>query len=257
LVVSVTEGIQVGLRTKVPGDSDPAKFLVVRNGIARLRPVTIAATTSRPYRILYVGSFYHRRDPFPFLEGLAALIRERRLGPDAIRVEFVGACNEYRGIPVSSRVRGLDLEAIVTIRGWIPHPDAQQLIETADLLLFLAQDQPAQVPNKLYDYLGTGVPILAFADEHGESAWMLRQVGGHYLVTDNSAAAGHEAIATAMDSRPEAMVENQELLKEWTTERQMAKLVAAVNLSSEGVVDGQSRSVAARSMTPPSNEETG
>jgi len=246
LVVSVTEGIQHGLLTRVP-DKARAKFLVVRNGIARLRRVSDASITSKPYRIRYVGSFYHRRDPFPFLEGLAGLIRERGLGVDDIQVEFVGSCTEYRGIPVASRVRDLNLERIVAIRSWVSHAEAQKLVETADLLLFLAQDQPAQVPNKLYDYLGTGIPILAFADEQGESALMLRQVGGHYLVTDDNPSTARKAVASAMDSRSITVGRSQEVLLEWTTEHQMAKLVAAVNLSSEGVVDGQSRSVAARS----------
>jgi glycosyltransferase involved in cell wall biosynthesis len=246
LVVSVTEGIQRGLITKVRGKARPEKFLVARNGISRLAPPRRSGPAA-PFRIAYVGSFYHRRDPFPFLEGLADVIGERSLKPDDISIEFVGNCTEYRGVSVASKVRDLGLNPFVTIRGWIPHAEAQRLIEAADMLLFLAQDQPSQVPNKLYDYLGTGVPILAFADAGGESAWMLRQAGGHFLVTGDDRVSASKAIASAMSSTAAPAAASPELLLEWTTERQMAKLVAAVDLLSEGVVDGQSRSVAARS----------
>ncbi len=198
-MVSVTEGIQRGLITKVRGKARPEKFLVARNGISRLGPPRRSGPAA-PFRIVYVGSFYHRRDPFPFLEGLADLIGERSLKPDDISIEFVGNCTEYRGVSVASQVRDLGLAPFVTIRGWIPHAEAQRLIEAADLLLFLAQDQPTQVPNKLYDYLGTGIPILAFTDAEGESAWMLRQAGGHFLVTGDDRAAAKKAIASAMSS---------------------------------------------------------
>jgi len=71
----------------------------------------------------------------------------------------------------------------------------------ADLLLLLSQNQPAAVPTKLYEYLGTRIPILAFTDEASEVADMLRQVGGHYVVTSGDADNAAQVIAEAIRGR--------------------------------------------------------
>ena len=50
------------------------------------------------------------------------------------------------------------------------------------------------MPNKLYEYLGSRNPILAFADAQGETAKMLQQAGRHRLVTEHDGHA-HTRIA--------------------------------------------------------------
>jgi glycosyltransferase involved in cell wall biosynthesis len=107
----------------------------------------------------------------------------------------------------------------------VPHAECQARIQAADLLLLLAQEQPSQVPQKMYEYLATGRPVIAFADEEGETAAMLREVGGHHLVTGSAPAGVAEALATALRddgcrSRADAGV-----LREWSADRQMQRLV--------------------------------
>jgi len=97
-------------------------------------------------------------------------------------------------------------------------------------LLLLAQDQPAQVPNKLFEYLGARKPILAFADAHGEVARMLRRVGNHYLVAQDDPALAETVLDRALRDLRAAggMHTEEDVLREWTTQHQMEQLLLAL-----------------------------
>jgi len=114
----------------------------------------------------------------------------------------------------------------VTFRDWVPHTESQSLVKSAGLLLLLAQEQPLQVPNKLYEYLGSGVPILAIADKTGETARMLRTVGSHYVVDPDDAPSLDAALEQALGLRNATIARNPDMavLNQWTTAAQMREL---------------------------------
>ncbi|HXE56834.1 MAG TPA: glycosyltransferase family 4 protein [Gemmatimonadales bacterium] len=225
-VVAVSDGIRQLLMTRL---SPPAatKTIVVRNGIDRLVPPREVAT-HRPLRVVHVGTFYHRRDPRPFLEALAIVCRRRGLSREDIRVDLVGRCRWFHDVSVEAAAHALGLDGVVHFHDWVPRAEAQRQIEHADLLLLLALEQPTQIPNKLYDYLGARVPILALADADGETASLLRQVGGHHIVSTTDPGIIAEALdrALPLEGRCPGTEGDAALLHEWTTERQMARLVA-------------------------------
>lgn len=223
-VVAVTDGIARGLRARLTSTAQ-AKVVVVRNGIERLYPPGRARHPG-PVRIVHVGTFYHKRDPFPFLRALAALRAARGLGPDAVRVILVGNCRWFNGVSVEESVQTLGLTDLVEFHDWMPHEACQDVVASADLLLLLAQDQPTQVPNKLYEYLGTRRPILAVADVAGETGELLQQAGGHYLVAPDDAAGLAQALDQALSHGPAhaAPIAGSDLAG-WTTRAQMQLLL--------------------------------
>lgn len=227
LVVAVSEGIERVMRPKMIGRED--HLILVRNGIDQLSPPESRARPAGPYRIVHVGSFYHGRDPRPFLRGLAALRTTRSLTPDEMEVQLVGQCRWFDGVSIEQEVEALGLADLVRFQDWVPHAAAQQLVNSADLLLLLAQNQPDQVPNKLYEYLGVRRPILAFVDPEGESARMLEQIGGHFVLTDGDTDRAEAALRRALNAetgnhRPDS----SGILESWTSARQFSQLVQAV-----------------------------
>ena len=234
-VVTVTEGAREQLRSKVPA-AQRDKFVLALNGIDALTPP--ADREAGPFRIVYAGTFYFERDPRPFLDALRDVVVARALDPGALRVDFVGHCRNYHAASVEQMVADRGLTGFVHFRDWVPHEEAQRLLRSADLLLFIALGQPLQVPNKLYDYLGTRRAILAFVDADGESARMLERVGGHHLVSDvtvpNVAAALDAALGPALDgptrAAPAASVGDESVLRRWLTERQLGELVRAIGV---------------------------
>jgi glycosyltransferase involved in cell wall biosynthesis len=227
LVVAASEGIERVLRTKVTAPEK--RLMVIRNGIDRLLPVeSLPAGPPRPLRIVHVGSFYHGRDPGPFLRGLAAARKQYGYTREEIQVHLVGQSRWFAGQSVEAAVKSLGLSDMVEFHDWVPHQEAQAIILSAGALLLLAQDQPDQVPNKLYEYLGTRRVILAYVDAGGESADMLRQVGGHFLFTDSDETQVVKAISILAGGKVSPQGESGPLLASWTTQAQMDKLAERI-----------------------------
>ena len=122
----------------------------------------------------------------------------------------------FDGASMIDFLRERGLEDVVRLEGWMERDACLQQMRSADALFLLATDQPDQVPNKLYDYLGTRRPILAVTDSHGESARMLRQLGGHVIVTENYAPPIMTAIREII-GLPRVAVGDLGLLSEWTS----------------------------------------
>ena len=222
-LVTVTDLTADLYRSRLGSNAD--KVLVIRNGIPGMgeRP---SRPDDAPFRIVYSGSIYGGRDPRPFLHAVAKVARDSdvRLAVDI----FVGEARSTGDVPLESSIEELGIGGIVRVRDWLPHADIQQVIQESDLLLLLAQHQPLQVPNKLYEYLGTRVPILAIADDEGETARMLRQVGGHYVVGRDDVEEIAIALRQAIRGRGLYTSANSIVLEEWSTARQMARLVELV-----------------------------
>ena len=205
------------------------KVVVVRNGIPAILPRT-DRRKGEPFRIVYSGSIYGGRNPQAFLRAAAEVSQECAASGIPLAIDmFVGNGHPGGAVPLDAWVAQHGITPTVRLHDWIPHTELQQLLRQADLLLLLAQQQPLQVPNKLYEYLGTGVPILAIADEHGETARMLRQVDGHYVVANDCVNGIAAALREAVRARDlPASARLKDVPEEWLTERQMRRLVAAV-----------------------------
>jgi hypothetical protein len=102
----------------------------------------------------------------------------------------------------------------------------------ADVLLLLAQGQPEQVPNKLYEYFAVGQPILVYTDEESETMAMVRRVKGHFTVTGDDTAHEDGVILAALRVAREdtSSHHDQQVLAEWSSSSQMALLLDALRL---------------------------
>lgn len=226
-VVAVSEATRELLVAKLPA-GERGKVSVALNGIDPA-PSTGPTPHGGPFRIVHAGSLYQDRDPRPFLLGLAAVVRERRLGPSDVRVDFVGNCRVWRGISVEAFAREHGLGGIIHFADWLPQAEARQLVADADLLVLFAQNSRYQILNKLYDYLAARRPILAFVDPDGEVAAMLERAGGHFVMTADDPTPVAAALATAMATRRDADWRTDDaLLASWSTEAQMDRLLDAL-----------------------------
>jgi len=225
LLVAVSEGIAD--RLEETGTTTPAA--VIRNGIEELRSaeaVTDGANgDTRPFEIVYAGSFYHTRDPFPFLEAAKQVIGDRSLEPGNLQIRFLGSTDAYEGRSLDDHLREAGLDEYVRFEGWVDPAESLARIQAADALLLLALDQPDQVPNKVYEYLGARRPILAVADEDGETARMLRRAGGHHVVAANDAALLRDVIEQVLEAGRSGPIGDHKVLAGWTTTAQIARLL--------------------------------
>jgi glycosyltransferase involved in cell wall biosynthesis len=250
-VVVVTEAARRLFAAKLD-DRRARRILLVRNGVPASPGAAPATTPAGPYRIVYPGSLGQKRDPRPFLDAVAALRRRGIVDAERLRVEFIGRCKWYYDVSVEQYAAGIGIADLVSVRDPVPHAECARIMRDADLLLLLAQEQPAQVPNKLYEYLAAGRPVLAFAD--GETAELMERFGGeHYLVRDSAPGRAEQELERALrDGRARAVVYADDVLRELSTEQQMDRLVAALGRSGESAApDAAAAREAARAATSP------
>lgn len=234
-IVAVTAATADVLASEFPMPSRQ-NVTLARNGIPEMPTIdTGHVSESDTFRIVHLGDLYGFRSPEVFFEALATIRGEGAgEGLPPFRVDMVGHRDEARAEVYQRMSVRLGIDRVVRFRDWVPFEVGQDLLAQADLLLLIAQRQPLQVPNKLYEYLGHRKPILAFADRDGETAAMLRDVGGHYLVTEHddpreaawtvrAAICGHE------DRRLRGENDNADsLLEAWTTRVQLDHLLSVL-----------------------------
>jgi glycosyltransferase involved in cell wall biosynthesis len=225
-IVTVTEQTAELYRQRL--GSQGGKVLMVRNGIPALNPRQ-RHRDDKLFRIAYGGTIFGGRDTGTFLQAVQAVARDYAAAGMALRVDLFLKEPGGRQASVEAYIRGFGLAGIAHVHQSVPYEEMQRILAESDLLLLLAQGQPLQVPNKLYEYLGTGVPILAVVDADGETASLLRAVGGHHVVERDTADAIAQALRSALVSSGDAKnASSRHLLEDWLTERQMRRLLAAV-----------------------------
>lgn len=144
--------------------------------------------TPRKMRITYCGMFDARHTPKYFFMALARIFAQHPETRDEIELSFIGE------FPQVFRKMALNLgvsSALVT-SGYIEHAEvARELM--ASSLLWLSSYDPMSTPGKVYEYMGSGKPILALA---GKGA--LRQLLAGYRASICAEPTAVEEIAEAI-----------------------------------------------------------
>lgn len=124
------------------------------------------APENRRLRFVFAGSLSKSADLDVALDAAERLQSLRR--PD-IEIAIAGSGEEETRL--RARARGL---SNVRLLGWLSQPDLERLLATSDVALALYSETALQsLPNKVFDYLATGLPIISSL--RGEFAAVLRQ----------------------------------------------------------------------------------
>lgn len=128
-------------------------------------------TPDLPLRVVYTGEIHVGRcDTDAVLEA----IRRLRVGPETLQVEFRG----ITVMPLRGRVHAMGLEKIVHVRPAVPREESVRLQQASDVQLLLMWNDPGEVGNfsgKLFEYLGSGRPILMTGYPDGVAARLIRE----------------------------------------------------------------------------------
>jgi glycosyltransferase involved in cell wall biosynthesis len=223
-VVAVTETMAADLSEDRRSAGRPLA-VTIRNGIDFHHDDVPAR---EGYRIGYFGHLYLGRDPRPLLHALGSLRRAGELPAD-VSLHFYGNCRYYYDVSVEASAAEQGVGDLLHFHGDVPREACLQAMRECDLLLLFAQQQPKQVPNKLYEYLGSGRRILAFVDADGETSRMLRRVGGHHVLVTNEAPIIATELKRAIHSNGASPVVDEAVLREWSTQQQMQRITELVD----------------------------
>jgi glycosyltransferase involved in cell wall biosynthesis len=150
-----------------------------------------AGAPARPWNdgkthIVYAGRLYPgKRDPEPLFRALTALRKSLPRLAERVSIDFYGFDDPW----LRSLIERHAVADCVALHGFVPYRESVAVQRAADFLLFLDwTDTRAEgiLTGKLFEYLGSGRPILALgARKDSEAARIISEAGRGTMLTDD------------------------------------------------------------------------
>ena len=115
-----------------------------------------ARRNEEPVELLYAGSFYVFRDPGPLVEGV--------LQARGVRLNIASGNVPGWLVRLAASHPGQ-----LRLLGRVPHRRLLDLQRDVDVLVNIANANPAQIPGKVYEYFGACQPILHLQAREGDA----------------------------------------------------------------------------------------
>lgn len=127
--------------------------------------------------ISYVGTLYAGRNLSPVCAAMRALLSDKPEAAATLRLNVAGPMESPHRRQFENDIAVAGLTSVVNVHGLLPRAQALELLNRSHLSLVLAQDQPMQVPAKLYESVGLGIPTLVIAEATSAAACEARRIG--------------------------------------------------------------------------------
>jgi glycosyltransferase involved in cell wall biosynthesis len=125
------------------------------------------------FTISHIGSINPARNPLKLWKVLAEMVKQKPLFANALRIKLVGKVD----IGVLKSIEESGLAQYLTRIEYMPHRDVMHEIQKSQVLLLLINNTPNAkgiLTGKIFEYLGSGRPILSIGPEDGDAAVILR-----------------------------------------------------------------------------------
>ena len=137
--------------------------------------------------LLYAGTLYWTRNPFPLLETVDRLLESGEMDEHRVAITFAGDCRSWNGTDIPEWARGRRVDAVLRISDAIPHEQMPSLIASANVVVNFAYGQPAQIPAKTFEYVGAGKEMLALTEADSDTARVVREAAAGTCVDPTNA----------------------------------------------------------------------
>jgi len=165
-------------------------FIEVRNGFNHnIEPLQ---NFNKKFTVVYAGTFYGKRKPDNFFEGVLNLLRSGQIGED-LHFRFIGTNHNFY-IPE-------ELKRFVEFVPQIQYEEAVQMMAEADcnLLINPPLGTKGQYSGKIFDYASVQKPILAYVDMQDVAAELIEEFNAGIAVEFDDIKAGEEAFKKLYD----------------------------------------------------------
>lgn len=212
-ITAINDPIRNDLIGKYP-DQTPEKFMTIPHGFDPEDFQDVEKLPSKKFTITYTGSLYGRRSPKTFLEAIKEIIEDDKNMKSELRIQFIG--NVHIAKEIAER---LNLTDLVTSSGFVSHQQVFSYIVNSNILLLIigsGKNDNTISTGKLFEYMGSGTPILALVPE-GVAADLIESANIGVVVHPNDIEGIKKAILQLYKKykKGELNIEpNQEIIKQ-------------------------------------------
>ena len=188
------------------------KSAVVPNGWEEEHVAAAAKARRRGgrQRIMFLGSLAEHTDPRGFLRAVAEAARRDAALAGRLRLCFVGP----KDPEMQAALDGFPLPQMIESRPRVERADVPTTLAEADALILFADTRLSRyMPSKLFDYVGSGRPIVVWGSD-GEAGRVVKELDQGIVTTSleevgNLLAAPPEATKAAVAARRRFMREHR------------------------------------------------
>lgn len=152
---------------------------VIENGFDDEDFKGIGHSKNKKFTIIYTGKLHRDNQPIEgFLQGVKDLISDGLIDRNRLQVDFY--IFGYDKPDLAKLAGDYGLSDCVREHGRVPYKDSLRLQRSSDLLLFFqwrGRMREGWYSAKIYDYIGSGRPILAVAEKDGIIADLISRTG--------------------------------------------------------------------------------
>lgn len=123
--------------------------------------------------IVHSGNLFDYQNPKNFWK----TIKKMNESGQKVKLKFTGTVSPL----IKQEIESNKIERYVEYLGVLPYPQMLQELMNADILL-VCPTEKRHVPGKLFEYLRTGIPILAFINENEEVKKILENANAGMLL---------------------------------------------------------------------------
>ena len=161
-VVCATEAIGRSLGLRSPRALNGKTVLAIENGFDGA--IRQSSPPTGRLALLYAGTLYLNRDPRPLLRALAALRETMNPSPGTLSFTIVGNWQAFDAADLPAAIEALGLGDTVRLVPPVPQSELNAFYEDANVLVNFAQQQPLQIPAKMFEYIAQRREVLLYAE---------------------------------------------------------------------------------------------
>ncbi|MFM2250564.1 MAG: hypothetical protein RLZZ358_1491 [Bacteroidota bacterium] len=179
--------------------------------------------------LVYTGIIDAIRNPLPLMQALKS---EFEAAGEEVSWTFVGKVSEQVQEQVQSDPW---LQRHIHFAGYVSHQEVFDFYAKADALVLILTDTKnakGNIPGKLFEYLATGLPVLALGDPQGDSSEILSQAGAGAVLSHGDQPAMRQALRRLYQTAgAQQSVGSLEAYSRKTGSKQVAELLDRVVFS--------------------------
>lgn len=151
------------------------KVTLLTNGFDEDDFTSVVIKRTDKFLIRHVGIVNEKCDPRPFMNAIKELLNESPDMQQKLRIEFIG---EVHQLFKNDILADEALRDITIFSGSVPHKQLLQMYGESSLLLLVLtgyKDAEGFLPGKLFEYMATGLPVLAVGPVASDAADVLKE----------------------------------------------------------------------------------